>query len=193
MSDFISLANLITTVVLAAITFWYALTTKRTLKVMTDSSLEQARPYVVAQIFAEDLFLHFSVKNFGLRPAKDVLITILPDIDIITQKNEKGEHMFEIKPLLKQAYMPPSYEVKNVMYFGQDFFKRDDITEFVFDVDIQYSDMQNNRFKEKYSINTKNFYIQKRAVYFTDNRHFQSIAKSLDKLKESVESIKNKL
>lgn len=129
--DIISIVNALSTIALVCITFWYAYLTKRMVDVSSKSSLEQSRPYVVAHIFSEDEFLHFSIKNYGLRPALKVKVQITPDIDIITHKNDQGELNFDIKSLMYQEFIPPTFEIKNILYINHYYFERDDINEHV--------------------------------------------------------------
>ncbi len=176
----------ITTVALAILTANYVRLTKAILRTTERSIIEQHRPYVIVQIFAEDLGLYLSIKNIGRRIAKNVKIEFTPGLDFIVEKTSAQEPIFDSLPLLHQSILPPEHDVKNLLVRGPEYFDREDAGTHKFTVHQTYSDENDTVFNETYFINISQFYYAKKVVNFTEKHYLNEISKELKGIKEAI-------
>jgi len=179
---------------LVSVTKEYVMLTRKLSQTNTKMVEEMNRPYVVVNIFTENTLLKLSIKNFGNRPAKNVDITFTPDIDVIIQKiGDTNDPIFESKSLLKQSFIPPEYEIRNILYYGANYFERTDAGEHEFNVVVKYSDELDKNYEEVYNIDFKTFYFKKHAAEFSDNFHLGQTHKEIKSLKEELVKVINKI
>lgn len=69
-------------------------------------------PYVVVSLPVDSSAIWFSVKNVGSRPAYNVEINISPSLE---ELSKDGRFKGMADPLLNQSFLPPNYEVKNLV------------------------------------------------------------------------------
>ena len=175
----------IATIILVIITAWYAFITQKMLKSSEKSLKEQTRPFIVAFIDTEDHFLKLSIKNFGLRPAKNVKIKFIPTLDELDKILDRGIDPFNHRPLLNQNYMPPGFEIKTTLKHTPEFVTNKTYNK-NFLVEINYSDINENNYKEEYNLDLEQYIHEKKTVQFTNNYYLNEISKRLDDIRKML-------
>jgi len=154
------------TIVLTYLTFRNVKLTHEILKAGEDASNEESRPYIIANIYSEDLHINLSIQNIGKRPAKDVSIIITPSLDTITAKDKNGELLFDSSSLLNQVFMPPDFQTTTIVNYNQQFYTLENIPDFK--VLITYKDFNDNPYNDHYTISLKYLSTKKTAQYSKD-------------------------
>lgn len=176
--------NAIATAILVLITGWYAYITKKILKSGEDTSKEMLRPYIVVNIYSEDLFINLSISNIGKRPAKDLNITFDPSLKMIEKansenlENDKSYEGFDHEPMLNQKFMPPNHSVNTVLAYNP-FFIHNERLPRIYTVTFTYKDLNNISYKEEYTFDLSSYVYKHKSMNHTDNYHFKEISKSL--------------
>jgi hypothetical protein len=102
----------VSTPLLAILTAGYVVLTFFLLRSSQKVMQEQIRPYVVVSLPVDSNFIWLSVRNVGNRPALNVKINISPSLETLSKD---GRFKGMADPLLKQSFLPPNYEVKNMI------------------------------------------------------------------------------
>jgi hypothetical protein len=145
---------------------------------------ETSRPYVLVSFILKPVYeINLSIKNFGKRPARDVRVEIDPPIHTL------GEGFYEeawSAPLMKQPFMPPDFEVSNLI--GVTFeVLRANTTIPPIKVKIKYTDLERkNSYREEYEINLASYLFKKKVVDKNEQDFLESISKSLEKIEKHV-------
>lgn len=154
------------TIVLTYLTYRNVKLTHDILKAGEDASNEESRPYIIANVYSEDLEINLSIQNIGKRPAKNVSITITPSLETITAKDKNGELLFDSTSMLNQVFMPPDFQTSTVINYNQQFYTLENIPDFK--VLITYKDFNDNPYNDHYTISFKYLSTKKTAQYSKD-------------------------
>jgi hypothetical protein len=174
----------VSTPLLAILTAAYVILTFFILRSSQKTMQDQSRPYVVVSLPVDSNFIWLSVKNVGIRPAIDVTIDISPPLEILS-KDDRFKGMAD--PLLKQSFLPPNYEVKNLVSTT---LHANDVNPDgrVFAVSYSYADSSKETYRHSYTIDmnsvifkdmilTKSIETQLKEI----SNHLGEIAKLLKK------------
>jgi hypothetical protein len=175
---------------LVIITAWYAYITNRILKSSEKALQEQLRPYLIAHIASIDHWLQLSIKNIGKRPALNIYIKFNPDLDVIDKIDSNTNKMTAHKPLLKQAFIPPDFEITTVLMDAIEFVKNPELTR-IFEITITYKDSSDKEYSDNYILDLSAYIYGKKTAEFTDNYYFKEISKDLKGIKESIVKIEH--
>lgn len=86
LNEYSNLLVAISTIVLAIITAFYVVYTKRMLKEMIKAREDDKRPYLVVDVFATDRVFHLAVQNIGKTSAQNVLFTFDKTVEVRWKK-----------------------------------------------------------------------------------------------------------
>lgn len=183
----------ILTLLLLIATFWYVILTARTLKVNTQTFKETTRPSVLLSFNSEDGWLNLLIKNYGKTPAYDLNIEIDPPLDSIDMFLNKKMKEFQVghKPLLKQEFLPPDFEVKTTLMHSQEFVEKNELPR-IFKIRIEYfevNDIKNNKrkpYKHDYTINIS-------SLVYPDKIRFNSIEHQIGEINKTLKNISDKI
>lgn len=175
------------TSILVIATIWYARVTKRMLNLSKQSSIEASRPFIYAIIHGFDSGLELNIKNYGKTSAYNVVIEFSPPLDEIDRLlGEKTKGFVRgHKPMLNQKLMPPDFEVKTILSFGEDYVKnKNNLT--TFSVNIDYHDFKGRPFNSTYTLNIDSLVYGDKIQYYSDGYHLKNINHQLKKIKEKI-------
>lgn len=178
----------ILTSILVLTTIGYAWVTKRILKVNEQTHIETTRPYILVSFEGVNDGLEFSVKNFGKTAAYKTTILIDPPLDSIDMLlGEKLNKHFKYghKPMLNQQFLPPDFEVKTVLQFGQEYVQNEELDR-VFSIKIVYQNYEEKKFSTEYIVDISSILYGDKIKSFSDGYY-------LSKINENLKSINNLL
>ena len=164
---------------LILLTYFYVYFTWETLdKMKKESSLER-RPYIISDFTSEKSELGFYVKNIGKTPAKNVTVSIEPDI-IKFNNDSLNQDIFGNKI----DFFPPDKIVETTINSTSVYFKSNP-SHYV--VSLNYTDSFNVKFSEKILLNL-NHHKKQSYVVETD---LKNIERNLEKLNKTLSKINN--
>ena len=164
---------------LILLTYFYVYFTWETLdKMKKESSLER-RPYIISDFTSEKSELGFYVKNIGKTPAKNVKISIEPDI-IKFNNDSLNQDIFGNKI----DFFPPNKIVETTVNSTADYFKSNP-DHYV--VSLYYTDSFNVKYSEKILLDL-NHHKKQSYVVETD---LKNIGENLEKLNKTLSKLNN--
>ncbi len=178
--------SLLTSVLVVA-TIWYAWVTKKMLMQHEQSTIEASRPFIYAIMHGFDNGLELNIKNYGKTTAYNVVIEFSPPLDEIDRLlGEKTKGFVRgHKPMLNQKLIPPDFDVKTILSFGEDFVKnKNNLT--TFSVNIDYHDFKGRPFNSTYTLIIDSLVFGDKIQYFSDGYHLKNINHQLKKIKEKI-------
>ena len=187
---------------MALLTLVYVLATlglvwlaRRQVRSAMDLERSRTRPVILFDLVLKRSFVFATVKNCGLTPAKDVHITVSPNIEFIgtTSNPDSSAHSYGVKrkeiPFIVKgvAMMPPRGEISALMGFFA--FVRDAHPELRFEGNVSYCSTDGISYTEPFivdlsardgalSIVTKDIHDVAQQL--------ESIAKSLDRISSEL-------
>ena len=173
------------TLVLVIATIWYARVTKKMLELNEQNFIEASRPFVYAIIHGYDGGLELNIKNYGKNSAYNVAIVFNPPLDDIDKLlGEKVEGFVRgHKPMLNQKLMPPEFEVKTILSFGEEYVRNNNNPQ-TFSVNIDYHDFKGRPFNSTYTLNIDSLVYGDKIQYYSNGYHLNNIYKQIKKMNE---------
>lgn len=174
-------------------TFLYVILTAKTLKINTKTFIETTRPSVLLSFNSEDGWLNLLIKNYGKTPAYDLNIEIDPPLDSIDMFLNKKMKEFQVghKPLLKQEFLPPDFEVKTTLMYSQDFVEMDELPR-VYNIKLEYYDCNEKEKKKRMPYN-HNYTINISSIVYPDKIRFNSIEYQIGEINKTLKNISDKI
>lgn len=164
------------------ITAIYALLTFFILRSNNKLLVETTRPYIVVSLPAKELMIFLSIKNIGKRPACGVRVEFEPDLHTI------GKGFFDetwSKPLMTQLFMPPEYEVSNLIGNAWEVLNSKTAIPTI-KVKSSYKDLEGKKYWEEYNIDLSSYIFEKRVVDHSERHYLELISKSLEKIQKNI-------
>jgi hypothetical protein len=183
---YITRINNIATTLLAILTAAYVAFTYYILK------STQAQPNVIAFLYdvggPNDIEIYLSIKNIGTRPAYEVEVTFYPPLEILAPtefiKGASG-------PMLKQPYMPPGLDVRNLVSTTLNVLHMKDESK-KFKVKIRYRDFKYKWYDDTFEIDLGSFIFKEKFIIYDTNSYLNKISKALEEINKSILSIHNR-
>ncbi|MDT3740739.1 MAG: hypothetical protein RO257_14705 [Candidatus Kapabacteria bacterium] len=176
--DIIAILSSISLTILTAFYVWLTFKLSKTNSIMLE---EQLRPYVVAKVYIKGVTLYFELENIGKRPAYNVSVKVIPEFDLMIQKD------FDYRQLLTQKYMFPGFSIKNVLTYSMWYFelkdKNPEINEYR--IELTYFDINNRKYSEAVDINLDQLIIGESPAEYDNTHYLKNISESLDIIKVS--------
>lgn len=163
---------------LILLTYFYVYFTWETLDKMKKESSLESRPYIISDFTSEKSELGFYVKNIGKTPAKNVKVSIEPDI-IKYNNDSLNQDIFGNKI----EFFPPDKIVETTINSTSDYFKSNPDN---YVVTLNYTDSFNVKYSEKILLDL-NHHKKQSYVVETD---LKKIGENLEKLNRTLSKIK---
>lgn len=168
----------VSTPLLAILTAGYVVLTFFLLRSSQKAMQEQIRPYVVVSLPVDSNFILLSVKNVGNRPALNVKINISPSLETLSKD---GRFKGMADPLLKQLFLPPNYEIKNLV--STTLHANDVKPESrIFIVSCSYSDSNGEKYKDSYTIDMNSVIFKDMVLTKSTETQLSEISKHLEEI-----------
>lgn len=183
--------------IIAIATIAYVILTFSILKSNKKSTNEITRPYVVPNIFSEDLKINLSITNVGKRPAKDFQIEFTPSLSTIESKNRNnkakdiGYDRLNHVPMLNQSFIAPGFKIQT-MLTPSVFFLEDNEVPRIYTAKYSYKDLNNKKYNETCVFNLGNYIYTEKTMQHTENFYLNEITKNLTLL-NNLKDISRKL
>lgn len=165
---------------LVILTYFYVALTWEMVKNIKDESHLEKRPYIIFDVKPQNSFLYFQVENIGKTLAKNLKVSIDPDIKIIKNYTLNTSIFKSAIP-----YFPPKKQVQTYIGSKSDFFEENPIS---FQVTISYSDNFENNYKESYNLDLTHI---KKELY-PIKKDINDLVKTIDKLVSAVKELNQK-
>lgn len=186
-----ALLTAVATVILVAITGYYAHVTKLILISNNRASLEALRPYVIVNIYSIDLRLYFEIKNYGKRPAYEFRGQFDPNLDERMVDPRLG--LGPVAALLSQSLIVPGQSISHVLALNQDLFATPEIDQlrrkYVFTA--TYRDGEKNDYRESYELDLSGVLIAEKVAQETLGHQLWAIKKALEQLNKTIKDKTN--
>lgn len=157
---------------------FYVVLTGRMVRQMKETSDEESRPFVIPDIDFENHIGYFEVKNIGKLPARDLLVSITPDLIGIGGRNI-SQTLFS-RPI---SFVPPSKVIKTVVDMGVEMSK--DSYPKRYEITLEYKWGNKNTSTEKYVVD----FSYRKGILYVNNKGLHDIAKSLEQLAKDFSSV----
>jgi hypothetical protein len=164
------------------VTAIYALLTYFILRSNNKHLEETTRPYIVVSLPAKELKIYLSIKNVGKRPACDVKVEFEPALHTI------GKGFYDetwSKPLMTQLFMPPMYEVSNLIGTTFEVLNSNTVMPTI-KAKISYTDLEKKKYKEEYNIDLSSYIFNKRIVDHNERHYLELISKHLENIHKDI-------
>jgi hypothetical protein len=164
------------TIILVAAGLWQTHLTRLALKKSDESESRRYRPYVIFDMYSENVAVYASIKNIGASPALNVNLQVSPEL----QRDLAGED--QICPLQGNSvsFLAPKREIRDICGFGQVFNEK--YPKQIFTGRVAYQDSDGNEYSEE-------FHIDLRAQRLTTYVAKKEPARELEKIAESLKTI----
>lgn len=184
--ELVAWISAISTILLVIITGIYVIITYKILKSSAKALNEQLRPYIVVDMTTENNEIFLRIRNIGKRGANNLVIQINPPLDdIILSSVDKSKIYFDYKPILKQSFFSPGYEINFFINWGEQFLKnKDNEKRYIYMITTTYADSNNNSYQDYFTIDLDNIMYGKKAVFYNDVHYISEISKTLKEMKE---------
>lgn len=150
------------------------------MRAQAETLSSQLRPIVLAQIIADGYEVFWSLKNFGNRPAYNVVVT--PGAALETIVSAGPGNRVTIEPMMSQTFMAPGFEVTHLLNLGGNVASLPDESKRV-DVTISYdatpTPEPSKRFVESYVIDVGRFMYGPRLPQYSSQYHLRAISRAL--------------
>jgi hypothetical protein len=183
--EIIQIIQVILTSALVIITAWYAYITNRILKSSEKALKEQLRPYIITHIVSIDHWLQLSIKNIGKRPALNIDIEFNPHLDVIDKLVANTNEITTHKPLLKQTFIPPDFEINTTLMYTPNFVTNPELTR-IFEITITYKDSSDKEYSDNYILDLSAYIYDKKTFEFSHTYYLNEIIKELKGIKEQI-------
>ena len=166
----------IATIVLVATGLRQTYLTRLALKRSDESEQRRYRPYVIFDMYSENIAVYASLKNIGASPALNIHLQVEPEL----RQEIRGEEC--PCPLLGNSisFLAPNREVRDACGFGEVFNQQ--FPEQIFRGTVSYSDSNGNHYNEKFHLDLK---AQRSTSYVAKKepaRELEKIAKTLESM-----------
>lgn len=172
--------------VLGLLTFVYVVATiilvvvtRRNVNLLADIEKSRARPYVVFDVIVEHLVTYTVLKNYGVSPARNVRITVTPELAVPRAAKERK------CPTCQHgvAMLAPNREIKSLFCFDSEFFKQYDPP--VFHGSVEYYGSDGSLFTEPFQIDLT---YSKEQITLGK----KDVANEIENLRRSLEQLSRK-
>ncbi len=181
-SAVIKIISSVSNPLLAILTAAYVILTFFILRSSQKTMQEQSRPYVVVSLPVDSSAIWFSVKNVGSRPAYNVEINISPSLE---ELSKDGRFKGMADPLLNQSFLPPNYEVKNLVSTTLHA-NRVNPENRVFTVSYSYADSNNEIYRHSYTIDMNSVIFEDMVLTKSTETQLNEISKHLEEIAKLI-------
>lgn len=157
-------------------------TNNKILQANEDNTFQQIRPYVVLSLYSENLSLMFRIENIGKTPAKDVKISIEPELKNLAVFCDVK---IDYEKLLNQSFLAPNIAIQTVLSSTIELYENKEKLGF-HKVNISYKTLEDKELYEEYTININDFLGGIKSATFSNQRYLNMINKSIKKLSEII-------
>lgn len=172
-------------------TIWLVRLAQKQVKTVTDLERSRTRPFIIFDLVVNKNFVFATIKNTGLTPAKDVRITVSPNIEYIGSSNNPdtsvvsyGVKNREIPFIAKGiAMLPPQKEIEALMgFFG---FVRDAHPELQFQGKASYYGTDGVSYLEPFIIDLS----ARDGILQIATKDIEDVAKQLESIASTLDRI----
>lgn len=162
----------------ALLTYIYVVLTGVMVRQIKKTSEEESRPYIIVDIEFTNRMAYFVLKNIGKLPAKELILKVNPDIQLITKKT-LTQTIFS-KPI---SLIPPGKEIRTILDVSHSFLRDENPKIYQFEIKYNWGNKQKE--KEDYIIDVS----MNKGIVYVEEKGISDIAKSLDKINNKFSDI----
>lgn len=160
----------------ALLTYLYVILTGRMVWQMKETSEEESRPYIIGDIEFEGNLGFFEIKNIGKLPAKELKISVTPDLQIIG-----GRSLSMVANII--AIVPPGKIIKAFINTDRELLKDDAPKEYK--ISLEYKWAKNKVIKEEYAVDLR----YRKGLLYKKPKGVNDIAESLESINSNFKKV----